>query len=184
MFIVDVDTHQTVNLKCQPILTNATTSGLEAAILDLWFPFPFFFCASVGFFNMPGQENGVFCCWNFVFIALLQAEILPVLVFAIYGFQLPVSRCGIEVVIVEVLDQQQSRWAVGIIFLVCLLQTEILALRISMPPCLNYRVRSHMADKRVKFRDPRLNHFREIPPQAVGGGIFERFIMSITSDRK
>ena len=28
-------------------------------------------------------------------------------------------------------------------------------------------------DKRLKFGDPRLNHSREIPPEAVGGGIFE-----------
>ena len=30
-------------------------------------------------------------------------------------------------------------------------------------------------DKRVKFRDPQLNRYREIPPEAVGGGIFEVF---------
>ena len=27
----------------------------------------------------------------------------------------------------------------------------------------------------VKFRDPRLNRSREIPPEDVGGGIFDRF---------
>ena len=30
-------------------------------------------------------------------------------------------------------------------------------------------------NKRVKFRDPPLNHSREIPPKAVGGVIFGRF---------
>ena len=31
-------------------------------------------------------------------------------------------------------------------------------------------------DKHVKFHNPRLNHSREIPPKAVGGGgIFNRF---------
>ena len=30
-------------------------------------------------------------------------------------------------------------------------------------------------DKRVKFRDPRLNRSREIPPKAVCGGILDRF---------
>ena len=31
-------------------------------------------------------------------------------------------------------------------------------------------------DTPVKFRDPRLNHSREIRPKAVGGGIFNRFL--------
>ena len=30
-------------------------------------------------------------------------------------------------------------------------------------------------EKRVKFRYPGLNCSREIPPEAVGGGIFDRF---------
>ena len=30
-------------------------------------------------------------------------------------------------------------------------------------------------DKPVKFRDPSLNRSREIPSEAVGGGIFDRF---------
>ena len=30
-------------------------------------------------------------------------------------------------------------------------------------------------NKPVKFRDPRLNRFREIPPEAVGSGIFNSF---------
>ena len=37
-------------------------------------------------------------------------------------------------------------------------------------------------DKLVKFRDLCLNRSLEIPPEAVGGGIFERFLKtSITS---
>ena len=34
--------------------------------------------------------------------------------------------------------------------------------------------RASCARKRVKFRDPRLNRSREIPPEAIGGGIFDR----------
>ena len=33
-------------------------------------------------------------------------------------------------------------------------------------------------DNRVNFGDPRLNSSREIPPKAVGGGIFDRFVNS------
>ena len=32
-----------------------------------------------------------------------------------------------------------------------------------------------VTDKRVKFPDPRLNRSREIPPELVGGGIFDGF---------
>ena len=38
-------------------------------------------------------------------------------------------------------------------------------------------------DKRVKFHDPSLNRSREIPPEAVGGRIFD-CCSPITSDRK
>ena len=34
-------------------------------------------------------------------------------------------------------------------------------------------MRPIVAEKIVKFRDPRLNHSREFPPEAVGGGIFD-----------
>ena len=37
---------------------------------------------------------------------------------------------------------------------------------------------SIVPDKRVKFRDPRLNRSREIPPEAVEGGIFSTFVIS------
>ena len=33
----------------------------------------------------------------------------------------------------------------------------------------------NVPDKPIKFRNPRLNRSREIPPQAVGGGIFDGF---------
>ena len=35
-------------------------------------------------------------------------------------------------------------------------------------------VGSIICDEDVKFHDPHLNHSREIPPEAVGGGIFDR----------
>ena len=35
--------------------------------------------------------------------------------------------------------------------------------------------RPTVLDKCVKFHDPCLNHSREIPPEAVGGGIFDSF---------
>ena len=38
-------------------------------------------------------------------------------------------------------------------------------------------------DKLAKFRGPSLNRSPEIPPEAVGGGIFDSFFAS-TSDRK
>ena len=44
-------------------------------------------------------------------------------------------------------------------------------------------VRPIVLDKWVKFRDPRLNSSWEIPPEAVGGGIFDSFF-AIASDRK
>ena len=40
-----------------------------------------------------------------------------------------------------------------------------------------------MLDKYIKFRDPCSNHSREIPPDAVGGGISTVFF-AITSNRK
>ena len=42
---------------------------------------------------------------------------------------------------------------------------------------------SIVPDKCVKFRDPRLNRSREIPPGAIGGGILTIFF-ALTSDRK
>ena len=36
-------------------------------------------------------------------------------------------------------------------------------------------VRPIVLDKRVKLRDPILNRSREIPPEAVGVGIFDSF---------
>ena len=39
-------------------------------------------------------------------------------------------------------------------------------------------------DVHVKFRDPRLNRSWEIPPEAVGGGIFDRFLAYITANWK
>ena len=44
-------------------------------------------------------------------------------------------------------------------------------------------VRSNVLDKSVKLRGPILNRSREIPPEAVGGGIFDSFFAT-TSDRK
>ena len=38
-------------------------------------------------------------------------------------------------------------------------------------------------DKCVKFRDPHLDRSREIPPEAVGGSIFDKFF-AVISDRK
>ena len=38
-------------------------------------------------------------------------------------------------------------------------------------------------DRRDKFGDHRTNRSREIPPEAVGGGVFDGF-EAITSDRK
>ena len=37
-------------------------------------------------------------------------------------------------------------------------------------------VRSIVNDKHEKFCDLRLNRSRQIPPEAIGGGIFDRFI--------
>ena len=46
-------------------------------------------------------------------------------------------------------------------------------------------VRMIVRDKFVKFRDPGLNRSWEIPPEAVEGGIFDRFLKtSITANRK
>ena len=45
------------------------------------------------------------------------------------------------------------------------------------------RVGSIVHDKPVKFRDPSLNRSREIPPEAFGGCIFDRFSTSITANR-
>ena len=39
-------------------------------------------------------------------------------------------------------------------------------------------MRPIVADKCVKFRDPYLNRSREIPPEAVGGGIFHFFSLN------
>ena len=36
-------------------------------------------------------------------------------------------------------------------------------------------VRWSSLNKRLKFNDPSLNRFREIPPESVGGGIFDCF---------
>ena len=36
-------------------------------------------------------------------------------------------------------------------------------------------MRPIVLDKHVKFRDPNLNRSQEIPPKAVGGGIFDCF---------
>ena len=44
-------------------------------------------------------------------------------------------------------------------------------------------VRPIVLNKCLKFCDPCLNHFREIPPEAVGGGIFDSFF-PIISDWK
>ena len=39
-------------------------------------------------------------------------------------------------------------------------------------------LRGRLCDKCVKFRDPCLNLSRQIPPEAVGGGIFEFFSLN------
>ena len=41
-----------------------------------------------------------------------------------------------------------------------------------------------ICDKRVKLSDPRLNRSREISPETVGGGIFDRFSNGEISDWK
>ena len=44
-------------------------------------------------------------------------------------------------------------------------------------------MRPIVLDKRVKFRDPHLNHSQEIAPDAIGGGILDG-LFEITSGRK
>ena len=38
-------------------------------------------------------------------------------------------------------------------------------------------------DECVKFHGPSLNRSNEIPPEAVGGGIFDKFFFATTSDQ-
>ena len=39
-------------------------------------------------------------------------------------------------------------------------------------------------NKSVKFRDVCLNRYQEIPPEVVGGGIFDSLVFAISSNRK